>query len=118
MEGGAAVKVSRWVLLWVLIVGVLLAFWVAMVTGVVSPSNLIGSFLGFVLALVVIAILAIIGAVFVGMVVSHRIMSTKGFTPFEQEMLKMRQEVRELQDRVDAIAGKLGVTGHPKGKDR
>ncbi len=111
-------RISRWTLLWLLIVGVLVVIWLSILTGTITPGNLVGSFLGFIFALVVIAILAIIGAVFVGMVVSHRIMSTKGFTPFEQEMLKMRQEVRELQDRVDAIAGKLGVTAEPKGKGR
>ena len=111
-------RISRWTLLWLLIVGVLVVIWVAILTGVVTPGNLVGSFLSLVLALAVIAVLAIIGAVFVGMFVSHRIMSTKGFTPFEQEMLKMRQEVHELQDRVDAIAGKLGVPGDTKGKAR
>jgi len=45
--------------------------------------------------------------VFVGMFVSHRILSTKGFTPFEQEMLRMRQEVRELSDRLGEIATRL-----------
>ncbi len=109
-------RISRWTLLWLLVVGVLAVIWISIFTGQLTPGNIFGSFLSFVFALVVIAILAIIGAVFVGMFVSHRIMSTKGFTPFEQEMLKMRQEVRELQDRVEAIAGKLGVTGDPKGK--
>jgi len=42
------------------------------------------------------------------MFVSHRILSTKGFTPFEQEMLRMRQEVRELSDRLGEIATRLG----------
>lgn len=111
-------RFSRWTLLWLLIVAVLVAIWVAILTGRLTPGDLVGSFLGFVYALVVIAILAIIGAVFLGMFVSHRIMSTQGFTPFEQEMLKMRKEVRELQNRVDAIADKLGVTGDSKDQGR
>jgi hypothetical protein len=104
--------------LWLLIVGVLIAIWVSILTGTLNAGDLVGSFLGFVFALVVIAILAIVGAVFIGMFVSHRIMSTKGFTPFEQEMLKMRQEVRDLQDRVDSIASKLGVSNRPREKLR
>ncbi|MEK6988620.1 MAG: hypothetical protein AABX97_11140 [Candidatus Thermoplasmatota archaeon] len=111
-------RISRWTLLWLLIVGVLVVIWISILTGVITPGNLVGSFLNLILALAFIAILAIIGAVFLGMFVSHRIMSTQGFTPFEQEMLKMRQEVRELQDRVEAVADKLGVTGDRKGKDR
>ena len=104
-------RLTRWTLLWLLVIGVLVAVEVGIVTGRITPGDLIGSFLGFLIALMVISVLSIIGAVFVGMFVSHRILSTKGFTPFEQEMLRMRQEVRELSERVDAIAARLGITG-------
>jgi hypothetical protein len=110
------VRLSRWTLLWLLIVGVLVVIWVGVFLGWITPGNLVTSFLGFVFALVVIAILAIIGAVFLGMVISHRIMSGAAFTPFEEEMLKMRQEVRDLRDRLDAIGEKLGLP--PASKDR
>src|SRR5207245_1875678 len=75
-----------------------------------NASFLIASCFTFVVALVVVSILSIIGAVFVGMFVSHRILSGKGFTPFEQEMLRMRQDVRELTDRVEEIAARIGVS--------
>ena len=101
-------KISRWTLLWILVVGVLAATEIGVLTGVINASNLIASFFTFVVALVVVSILSIIGAVFVGMFVSHRILSGKGFTPFEQEMLRMRQEVRELSDRLGEIAARLG----------
>ena len=109
-------KISRWTLLWLLIVGVLVVIWVGVLLQWITPGNLVTSFLGFVFALVVIAILAIIGAVFLGMVISHRIMSGAAFTPFEEEMLKMRQEVRDLHGRLDAIAEKLGLP--PQTRDR
>lgn len=101
-------KISRWVLLWILIVGVLAAIEIGLLTGVFTPDP-IGSFFGFIFAITVVSVLSIIGAVFVGMFVSHRILSTKGFTPFEQEMLRMRQEVRELSERVTEIGVRLGV---------
>jgi len=102
-------RISRWVLFWLLIMGVLVSIEVGIITGLVTPDP-IGSFLGFIFALTVISVLSIVGAVFVGMFVSHRILSTKGFTPFEQEMLRMRQEIRELNERVTEIAVRLGVT--------
>ena len=114
--GVDAVKVSRWTLLWLLIVGVLVAIWFGVYFGYITPGSLIASFFIVVLALVVICILAIIGAVFLGTLISHRIMASQGFTPFEEEMLKMRQEVRDLHDRMDAIASKLGAG--PDGKER
>ena len=108
--GDASVRISRWTLLWLLVVGVLAAVEMGVLTGVINASNLIASFFTFVVALVVVSILSIIGAVFVGMFVSHRILSGKGFTPFQQEMLRMRQDVRELTDRVEEIAARIGVS--------
>jgi uncharacterized protein YneF (UPF0154 family) len=110
------VRVSRWTLLWLLIVGVLAVIWIGVYVGWINPGNLAVSFFLIVLGLVVVAVLSLIGAVFLGMVISHRIMAGQGFTPFEEEMLKMRQEVRELHDRMDAILEKLG--SGPDGKDR
>jgi len=101
-------RMSRWVLLGLLIIGVLVTIEVGIITGLITPDP-IASFLGVIFALTVISILSIIGAVFVGMFVSHRILSTKGFTPFEQEMLRMRQEIRELSERMSEIAVRLGI---------
>ena len=107
-------RLSRWVLLWLLIIGVLVAIEIGVVTGRLDP---IGSFLIFLIGLMVVSVLSIIGAVFVGMFVSHRILSTKGFTPFEQEMLRMRQEIRDLSGRLDAIAERLGVPSANRKKE-
>jgi hypothetical protein len=110
------VKVTRWTLLWLLIVGVLVVIWAGVYIGWITPGNLITSFFLIVLGLVVLAVLALIGAVFLGMVISHRMLAGQDFTPFEEEMLKMRQEVRELRDRVDVLLEKMGAG--PNGKDR
>ena len=109
-------RIRRWTLIWLLAVGVLVAVWIGIVTGFITPGDLVGSFLVFLFALVVIAILSIIGAVFMGMWISHRLLSGQGFTPFEEEMLRMRQEVRDLKDQVEAVAARLGVPSEPRTK--
>ncbi len=111
-------KLSRWTLLWLLIVGVLVAIWFGVYVGWINPGNVVFSFFLIVLGVVVLAVLALIGAVFLGMVISHRIMAGQAFTPFEEEMLKMRQEVRDLRDRVESIAEKLGAGPDGKGRAR
>ncbi len=50
-----------------------------------------------VFALVFTTVLALVGAIFIGIYVSARILRPQGFTPFEEEMLRMRTEVRELR---------------------
>jgi len=108
--GVTAMRISRWTILWLGIVAVLVAVESLILTGFITPASQIASFLTLIYALVVISVLAFIGAIFLGMFVSHRILSGKGFTPFEQEMLRMRQDIRDLNDRIEQVATHLGVS--------
>jgi hypothetical protein len=63
-------------------------------------QSAIGDPLAFVFALVFTTVLALVGAVFIGIYASARILSPTGFTPFEEEMLQMRAEVRDLTEAV------------------
>src|SRR2546426_8516989 len=108
-EGVPPMRVSRWMILWLGIVAVLVAIEIGVLTGFITPAGLISNFLTLIVGLVVIAVFAFVGAIFLGMFVSHQILSRKGFTPFEQEMLRMRQEIRDLSTRLDALAERLRV---------
>ena len=61
---------------------------------------LYSNFWAFIFSLIAIAILSIVGAIFIGMYVSLRYFSARNFTPFEEEMLKMRSDVREIREKV------------------
>ena len=39
---------------------------------------------------------ALIGAFFLGMLMSHRILSIGSFTPFETEMIRMQEDIKEI----------------------
>ncbi len=106
-------KVSRWTLVWLVVVGLLVAIEVAILFGVVNPYDVVTFFFIMVSALVVIAVLAIIGAMFLGLYISHRILSTQAFTPFEQEMLQMAEDVKRLSDKVDALSRELRPPDDP-----
>ena len=108
--GEAPMRISRWTALWLGVIAVLVAVEIGVLTGFITPAGLISSFLTVIVGLVIISVFAFIGAIFLGMFVSHRILSGKGFTPFEQEMLRMRQDLRELNDRIEQIATRLGVS--------
>ena len=97
-------------ILWLGIVAVLVAIEIGVLTGFITPAGLISQFLTLIVGLVVISVFAFVGAIFLAIFVSHRILSGKGFTPFEQEMLRMRQDLRELNDRTEQIATRLGVS--------
>ncbi|MEK6810601.1 MAG: hypothetical protein AABY19_03270 [Candidatus Thermoplasmatota archaeon] len=107
-------KISRWTLVWLVVVGLLISIEVGIVTGRINPFDVVTFFFIMVSALVVIAVLAIIGATFVGIYISHRILAARDFTPFEQEMLKMSEEVKRLSERVAEVAKVLGTNPGPK----
>ena len=50
-----------------------------------------------VVSLVFTTIVAVIGAIFIGIFFSTRLLSPRGFSPFEEEMLRMRGELREIR---------------------
>ena len=54
---------------------------------------------------IVLIVLALIGAIFIGMLLSHRILSIGGFTPFEEEMLKMREEIKAINEKLEKLVG-------------
>ena len=86
-------------ILWFALIFVLLIVEVAEITHVftVPIQNVIGDPLTIVIALVFTTIVALVGAIFIGVYLSHRLLSPTGFTPFEEEMLRMRADVQQVK---------------------
>jgi len=78
----------------------------AVIVGWIQFQDIFYNFVAFVFGLVIISFLAIIGAMFVGMFISHRIFSSREFTNFEEEMLKMRRDVEDIKEKIDNIEEK------------
>ncbi len=114
---------SRWVIvLWSALIVVLLVVELAELTHLFTLpiQSAIGDPLAFVSALVFTTILALVGAIFIGITVTARVLRAQGFTPFEEEMLRMRAEVREIKSAVERIPDGNGLpptgrSGPPKG---
>ena len=98
-------KVSRAILFWVVLISALLVLELAQVTGLfrLPFAAILGNVVAFVFALLLVTILALVGALFVGIFIAHRILSPQGFSPFEEEMLRMRREVQELHGKMDRL---------------
>lgn len=102
-------KVSRAVLFWIIVVAVLVFLELAEVTHLfhLGYTAILGNLISFIFSLVIITILALVGAVFVGIFIAHRILQPRGFSPFEEEMLRMRGDVQTLVKKVDALEREL-----------
>ncbi len=98
-------------LLWSLVIVVLVFVEIAEITHLFSVSiqSAVEDPLAFVFALVFTTILALVGAIFIGIYFTQRILSPSGFTPFEEEMLRMRRDLGEIKD---ALA-RLPTAGAP-----
>ena len=103
-------KPSRIIVFWTAVIAVLLIVEVLEITHVFTLpiGQVAANPIAFVFALVFTTILALVGAIFIGVYISHRLLSPRGFTPFEEEMLKMRAEVLEIRREVSSLAGKVG----------
>lgn len=97
-------RLSRAVWLWVVIIAALVLIEVAQVAHLfnLGYGAILGDPLSFILALVLVTILALVGAVFVGITIAARALSRPGFSAFEEEMLKMRSEVHEIREELNA----------------
>lgn len=91
------------VAIWSLVIVGLVALEIAELTHFFSLS--IGSALldptALLVGLVFTTIIAVVGAIFVGISITARYLQPRGFTPFEEEMLKMRADVAELRRRAE-----------------
>ncbi len=105
-------------LVWVLVIAILIVIEVAEITHLFTLpiSTALADPLAFVFALVFTTILALVGAIFVGIYLSHRLLTPSGFSPFEEEMLRMRSDVTEMRRRLEALdAGGRDPPNRPKG---
>jgi hypothetical protein len=101
--------------MWSALIAALVVVEVAEITHLFTlPIELaFGDPLAVVVALVFTTILALVGAIFIGVYVSARVLRTQGFTPFEEEMLRMRNEVSEIKAALAARPPTGGATRSP-----
>ncbi len=55
-----------------------------------------------------ILLVALMGAMLIGMFISYRVIAMREFTPFEREMMEMRLEVSEIKKSLAEIRSSLG----------
>ncbi|MGQ9583167.1 MAG: hypothetical protein ACUVV6_06605 [Thermoplasmatota archaeon] len=76
-------------------------------SGLIDPGSDAALLAGFVMGWVGVLVFAILGAFLLGMYVGHRILSMADITPFEEEMLRMRQDCSEMRTELKHIREEL-----------
>ncbi|MFQ6012856.1 MAG: hypothetical protein ACE5LS_04360 [Thermoplasmata archaeon] len=106
-------KLNWWTVLWIVAVVLLLIVFVLELMGILTFEDLAANPILFLVAFIIVAVLSAVGAMFIGVFVTHRIFASSEFTPFEQEMLRMREEVRAIRERLEEVSRALNP-GRPK----
>ncbi len=97
---------SRAVLVvWTLVVVVLVVLEIAELTRLftVPIYRALGDPIVVLVSLVFTTIIAVVGAVFIGISITTRLLSPRGFTPFEEEMLRMRGDLAEVRKALEEM---------------
>lgn len=91
-------------ILWIILF-IIIALFVSLLTGIITITDVFFYIMGAIVGWTALIILALIGAIFIGMLLSHRILSIGGFTPFEEEMLKMREDIKAINKKLETLIG-------------
>lgn len=83
------------------------AFICAVIFELVDIGNVFEWIKWFIFTAFFVIVLALIGAMFVGMYISHRILTVRGFTPFEKAMLEMKEDINKIKQKLENIEKKL-----------
>lgn len=105
----------RFAVFWTVVIAALLILEIAELTRLFTIPFLqaISNVVTFALALIFVTIVALVGAIFIGIYVSQRLLSPRGFSPFEEEMLKMRAEVSEIRRQMQELANRPSGVSRP-----
>lgn len=99
-------KLSLSVIIWSVVIAILVVFEILQLSGIIRLSSIAANFYIFMFSLVTISILAVIGAIFLGITIAHRLLESRGFTPFEMEMLSMKEQISEMRKAIEELARK------------
>lgn len=89
-------------ILWIMLF-VIIALFVSLLTGIIEITDVFFYLMGAIIGWTALIILALIGAIFIGMLISHRILSIGAFTPFEEEMIKMSEDIKAINQKLDSL---------------
>lgn len=88
------------------LVGIILiwAFYTGLVwSGIADVGSDAAQLANFIMGWVGVLVFAILGAFLLGMYASHRILSLGDITPFEEEMLRMKEDVAEIRTELQKV---------------
>ena len=101
------VKISKTFIVTIVIIAIIAGMICAVLFELVDVGNVLEWMKWFIFSAFFIVVLALLGAIFLGLFLGHRILSVGGFTPFEKSMLEMKEDIKKIDERLEKIEKKL-----------
>jgi len=101
------VKISKTFIVIIMIVAAITGLICAILFDWMDVGNVFEWMKWFIFSAFFIIVLALLGAIFLGLFLGHRTLSVGGFTPFEKSMLEMKEDIKKIGERLEEIERKL-----------
>lgn len=101
------VKISKTFIITIVIIAIIAVMICAVLFELVDVGNVFEWIKWFIFSAFFVIVLALLGAIFLGLFLGHRTLSVGGFTPFEKSMLEMKEDIRKVGERLEKIEEKL-----------
>lgn len=101
------VKISKTFIVTIIIIAAITGMVCAILFDLVDVGNVFDWIKWFIFVAFFILVLALLGAIFLGLFLGHRTLSVAGFTPFEKSMLEMKEDIKKIDRRLEKIERKL-----------
>ena len=101
------VKISKTFIVTIVIIAIIAGMVGAVLFDWVDVGNVFEWIKWFIFAAFFVIVLALLGAIFIGLFLGHRTLSVGGFTPFEKSMLEMKEDIKKVGERLEKIEEKL-----------
>jgi hypothetical protein len=101
------VKISKTFIVTTIIVAAITGLICAILFDWLDVGNVFEWMKWFIFAAFFVIVLALLGAIFLGLFLGHRTLSVGGFTPFEKSMLEMKEDIKKIDERLEKIEKKL-----------
>ena len=101
------VKISKTFIVTTIIVAAITGLICAILFDWMDVGNVFEWMKWFIFSAFFIIVLALLGAIFLGLFLGHRTLSVGSFTPFEKSMLEMKEDIKKIGERLEEIERKL-----------
>lgn len=97
------IKLTKSFIFITILIAIIAATLIFIWSGVIDIGDVFEWIRWFIFSAFLVIIFAIVGALFIGLLLGHKLLSVSGFTPFEEGMLEMKDDIKKINEKLKNI---------------